>query len=159
MYICGTDEYGTTTETKALEEGLTPQELCDKYHEVHKDAYEWFDIGFDYFGRTTTPQQTECVVPCPEVGRRLMSEGRICQEIFMGLWKNKHLIEHEMAQVYCEKDSRCVDEAALGCQRRKPMPLHLRTGSWQTDSSRASARNAARQCVSLPSSRKISLKD
>ena len=30
LYICGTDEYGTQTETKALEEGLTPQQICDK---------------------------------------------------------------------------------------------------------------------------------
>jgi methionyl-tRNA synthetase len=30
LYICGTDEYGTATETKALEEKVTPQEICDK---------------------------------------------------------------------------------------------------------------------------------
>jgi methionyl-tRNA synthetase len=30
IYICGTDEYGTATETKALEENCTPQEICDK---------------------------------------------------------------------------------------------------------------------------------
>lgn len=58
LYVCGTDEYGTATETKAVEEGLTPREICDKYHAVHADIYRWFDISFDYFGRTTTPQQT-----------------------------------------------------------------------------------------------------
>jgi methionyl-tRNA synthetase len=31
IYICGTDEYGTATETKALEENCTPQQICDKY--------------------------------------------------------------------------------------------------------------------------------
>ena len=31
MYICGTDEYGTATEIKALKENLSPQEICDKY--------------------------------------------------------------------------------------------------------------------------------
>ena len=31
LYICGTDEYGTATETKAREEGITPRELCDRY--------------------------------------------------------------------------------------------------------------------------------
>jgi methionyl-tRNA synthetase len=30
IYMCGTDEYGTATETKAMEEGLTPREICDK---------------------------------------------------------------------------------------------------------------------------------
>lgn len=59
LYLCGTDEYGTATENKALEEGLTPQEICDKYFVVHKAIYEWFQIDFDFFGRTTTQQQTE----------------------------------------------------------------------------------------------------
>ncbi|MBW0498721.1 hypothetical protein O181_038436 [Austropuccinia psidii MF-1] len=89
LFICGTDEYGTTTETKALEEGLSPKDLCDKYHQVHKDSYEWFDIAFDQFGRTTTPQQTT-----------------LCQDIFTALYDNGHLTEHEMEQVYCEKDAR-----------------------------------------------------
>lgn len=58
LYICGTDEYGTATETKALEDGVTPQALCDKYHALHAQVYKWFEIGFDHFGRTTTPKQT-----------------------------------------------------------------------------------------------------
>ena len=61
LYVCGTDEYGTATETKAIEEGLTPQEICDKYHKLHASIYKWFDIEFDYFGRTTTKQQTKYV--------------------------------------------------------------------------------------------------
>ena len=44
---------------QALEEGLTPQQICDKYFMIHKDVYEWFKIKFDFFGRTTTQQQTE----------------------------------------------------------------------------------------------------
>lgn len=59
--MCGTDEYGTATETKAMEEGLTPQQICDKYFEIHNSIYRWFNIGFDYFGRTTTPEQTKYV--------------------------------------------------------------------------------------------------
>ena len=46
LYICGTDEYGTATETRALKEGITPRELCDKYHALHRETYEWFDIGY-----------------------------------------------------------------------------------------------------------------
>lgn len=40
MFICGTDEYGTATETKALEEGVTPIELCAKYNK-----YVWTKAG------------------------------------------------------------------------------------------------------------------
>ena len=88
LYICGTDEYGTATETKALEEGITPQQLCDKYYAVHDDVYKWFEIGFDYFGRTTTQQQTE-----------------IAQDIFTKLNDRGYLEEKTTIQPYCEKHS------------------------------------------------------
>ena len=54
IYICGTDEYGTATETKAREEGCSPKALCDKYNVIHQQVYKWFQCDFDYFGRTTT---------------------------------------------------------------------------------------------------------
>jgi len=53
LYVCGTDEYGTATETKALEEKVTPRELCDRYYAIHRDIYSWFEIAFDTFGRTS----------------------------------------------------------------------------------------------------------
>lgn len=85
LFVCGTDEYGTATETKALEEKVTPQQLCDKYHKLHKEVYDWFDIDFDYFGRTTTPLQTQ-----------------IAQDIFLKLHKNGYLEEQTTEQLYCE---------------------------------------------------------
>lgn len=84
LFVCGTDEYGTATETKALEEHVTPRELCNKYHKIHKEVYDWFGIGFDYFGRTTTEKQTE-----------------ISQHIFKELYDNGFLEEQEMKQLYC----------------------------------------------------------
>ena len=53
IYMCGTDEYGTATETKAAEEKLTPRQICDKFFIQHAAIYDWFDIAFDYFGRTS----------------------------------------------------------------------------------------------------------
>ena len=61
LYICGTDEYGTATETKAIEENCTPRELCDKFHALHKEIYDWFDIDFDSFGRTSTDSHSKIV--------------------------------------------------------------------------------------------------
>lgn len=84
--MCGTDEYGTATETKALEEGVTPRQLCDKYNKLHAEIYEWFEIGFDIFGRTSTHQQET-----------------ITQNIFRQLYKNEFLIERTSRQPYCEK--------------------------------------------------------
>ena len=89
LYICGTDEYGTTTETKALEEGLTPQQICDKYHALHKEIYEWFNISFDKFGRTTTEHQT-----------------KIAQDIFWDLHKAGNLTEDSTDQLHCQSCDR-----------------------------------------------------
>lgn len=86
LYICGTDEYGTATETKAIEEGVTPQELCDKYYKLHKEVYDWFEIAFDHFGRTPTQEQTD-----------------IAQDIFLKLHKNGYLEERTTKQPYCEQ--------------------------------------------------------
>ena len=61
LYICSTDEYGTATETKAQEEGVSPAELCGRFFAIHRDIYQWFGIAFDKFGRTSTPRQTEIV--------------------------------------------------------------------------------------------------
>ncbi|KAL1957879.1 hypothetical protein VTO42DRAFT_5444 [Malbranchea cinnamomea] len=102
LYICGTDEYGTATETKALEEGVTPEELCAKYNKIHQEVYEWFEIGFDYFGRTPTQKHTE-----------------ISQQIFKRLWDNGFLEEKTAEQPFCEKhDSFLADRYVEGeCPR------------------------------------------
>lgn len=89
LLVCGTDEYGTATETKALEEGVTPQEICDKYHKLHAEIYEWFNISFDYFGRTTTQLQTE-----------------IAQDIFWRLYRGGYLVDDSMEQLLCPKCNR-----------------------------------------------------
>ena len=86
LFVCGTDEYGTATETKAIEEGVTPQQLCDKYYKLHKEVYDWFEIAFDHFGRTPTQEQTD-----------------IAQDIFTKLHKNGFLEEQTTTQPYCEK--------------------------------------------------------
>ncbi|EHB13062.1 Methionyl-tRNA synthetase, cytoplasmic [Heterocephalus glaber] len=77
LYLCGADEYGPATETKAVEEGLTPQGICDKYHTIHADIYHWFNISFDIFGRTTTPQQTQIT---QDIFQRLLARGFVFQD-------------------------------------------------------------------------------
>ena len=59
LFIGGTDEYGTATEVKALKEKCTPKEICDKYYYLHREIYQWFQLDFDVFGRTSTEKQTE----------------------------------------------------------------------------------------------------
>jgi methionyl-tRNA synthetase len=83
IYICGTDEYGTATETKAMEERTTPIEVCNKYYKIHKQVYDFFDIEFDHFGRTSTEYQT-----------------KIAQDIFLKLYNNNYLVEKTLEQLY-----------------------------------------------------------
>jgi methionyl-tRNA synthetase len=61
LYVCGTDEYGTATEKKARENGVSPKEICDRYFLIHKEIYDFFQISFDIFGRTSDPVHTEVV--------------------------------------------------------------------------------------------------
>jgi len=56
--------------------------LC-RYHAIHKEVYDWFDISFDQFGRTSSPEQTE-----------------ICQSIFQKIFDNKWISEITMEQVF-----------------------------------------------------------
>lgn len=65
---------------------MTPQELCAKYNKIHKEVYDWFEIGFDHFGRTPTDQHTE-----------------ISQAIFRRLHENGYLAEKTAEQPFCEK--------------------------------------------------------
>ena len=84
LYICGTDEYGTATETKALEEKKSPRELCDYYYNEHTKIYDWFHINFDKFGRTSNDECTE-----------------ITQDLFNDLDKNGLITEHTNNQLFC----------------------------------------------------------
>ncbi|KAI5604345.1 hypothetical protein BDE02_01G282700 [Populus trichocarpa] len=68
-----------------MEENSTPKQICDKYYAIHREVYKWFNISFDEFGRTSSPQQTE-----------------ICQAIFKKLLENNWLSENSMQQLYCD---------------------------------------------------------
>lgn len=81
--IVGTDEHGTTTEVKALEEGVTPKEICDKYYKIQEEIYSWFNCDYDCVGRSSSKENTE-----------------LAQEIFLDLHKNGYIIEDEMLQAY-----------------------------------------------------------
>lgn len=89
LYVCGTDEYGTATETKAQEDGVSPRELCDHYFEEHRKIYEWFAIDFDIFGRTSNEECTE-----------------ITQMLYRRLEENNLIKEKTGKQLFCPKCQR-----------------------------------------------------
>jgi len=99
LYICGTDEYGTATEFKAQQLGISPKELCDRFHPIHRDVYRWFDISFDHFGRTSTPIQTEIT---QDIFSRCSERGLISEDL-------------SVEQLYCQTCSRFLaDRYVLG---------------------------------------------
>lgn len=59
-FICGSDEHGVPITIRAKKEGMTPQQLVDKYHKIIGDSFRDFGISFDIYHRTSsqTHQQT-----------------------------------------------------------------------------------------------------
>jgi methionyl-tRNA synthetase len=55
-FVCGSDEHGVAITLKARQEGVTPQQLVDKYHGMIKKAFEDFGISFDIYSRTSSPE-------------------------------------------------------------------------------------------------------
>ena len=55
IHVCGTDEHGVPITIKAKQEGVTPQDIVDKYHKIIGDSFKGLGISFDIFSRTTTP--------------------------------------------------------------------------------------------------------
>lgn len=93
LFILGTDEHGTTAEAKAMEEGLTPRQLVDKYFKIHKEIYDWFNSSYDCLGRTSSKENYE-----------------ITTHIFLKLNENGYLVEREIEQLYSEKSKKFLSD-------------------------------------------------
>ena len=55
IFVCGSDEYGIPIAIKARQEGISPQAVVDRYHEMNKESFRKFGIAFDIYSRTTSP--------------------------------------------------------------------------------------------------------
>ena len=54
VFICGSDEHGVAISIKAKKEGITPNEVINKYHNIIKKSFEKFGISFDHYSRTSS---------------------------------------------------------------------------------------------------------
>lgn len=59
VYICGSDEHGVPITIAADKEGVTPQDIVDRYHTMNKEVFGRVGISFDYYGRTSSPVHYE----------------------------------------------------------------------------------------------------
>ncbi|MFN3135126.1 MAG: methionine--tRNA ligase, partial [Candidatus Kryptonium sp.] len=87
LYICGSDEHGVPITITAEKEGITPQQVVDKYHYMNKESFERFGMSFDNYSRTSLPLHHQTA-----------------QEFFLELYKKGILKEKTTKQLYCEKD-------------------------------------------------------
>ncbi|MDP3353296.1 MAG: methionine--tRNA ligase [Flavobacteriaceae bacterium] len=77
-FICGSDEHGVPITIRAKKEGITPQQLVDKYHVIIKKSFEDFGISFDNYSRTSAKIHHETA---SEFFKKLYDEGKFIEEI------------------------------------------------------------------------------
>ncbi|GGG41291.1 methionine--tRNA ligase [Croceivirga lutea] len=76
-FICGSDEHGVAIPMKAKKEGVSPQEIIDKYHTIIKDSFTEFGISFDNYSRTSAPIHHETA---SDFFKKLYEQGDFIEE-------------------------------------------------------------------------------
>ncbi|MFP3989102.1 methionine--tRNA ligase [Streptomyces sp. E11-3] len=93
LYICATDEHGTPAELAAKEAGLPVDAFCAEQHDAQKAVYDGFGLRFDYFGRSSSPQNVE-----------------LTQHFARKLHENGFIEERAIRQVYSNADARFLPD-------------------------------------------------
>ncbi len=86
IFIGGSDEHGVPITIRAKKEGITPQDVCDRYHTMIKDSFKEFGISFDVYSRTTS-----------DIHHKFASD------FFKKLYEDGKLVEQETEQYYDEE--------------------------------------------------------
>lgn len=113
--VCGSDEHGVPITIKARKEGVTPQDIVDKYHNIIKNAFEGLGIAFDIYSRTSSK-----------------THAKTASDFFRTLYDKGEFIEQSSMQYYDEEAQtfladryimgtcpHCGDERAYGDQCEK----------------------------------------
>ncbi|WP_294276087.1 methionine--tRNA ligase [uncultured Chryseobacterium sp.] len=77
-FICGSDEHGIPITIRAKKEGVTPQDIVDKYHEIIKKSFSDLGISFDEYSRTTSQKHYET---SQEFFKVLYEKGKFTEEV------------------------------------------------------------------------------
>jgi len=78
LFVCGSDEHGVAIPMKAKKEGITPQELIDKYHGIIQKSFEDFGIAFDNYSRTSAEVHHQTA---SDFFTRLYGQGDFIEEV------------------------------------------------------------------------------
>ncbi len=84
--VGGSDEHGVPITIKAKAEGVTPQDIVDRYHKIIKDSFEELGISFDVYSRTTTDIHSDTA---SEFFRRLYEKGEFIEQTSQQLYDEK----------------------------------------------------------------------
>ncbi|MCF6212591.1 MAG: methionine--tRNA ligase [Flavobacteriaceae bacterium] len=98
LFVCGSDEHGVPITIRAKKEGVTPQQVVDKYHAIIKKSFEDFGISFDNYARTSDKIHHETA-----------------SEFFKTLYAKGKFIEETSAQLYdAEAQQFLADRFVIG---------------------------------------------
>ncbi len=86
IWVCGSDEHGVPITIKARREGISPQDVVDKYNKIIKDSFEGLGISFDIYSRTTSP-----------------THARTASDFFLELYRKGAFTEQTSMQYYDEE--------------------------------------------------------
>ena len=115
LFIGGSDEHGVPITVRARKEGITPQDVVDRYHEMIKKSFEEFGISFDIYSRTTSETHHKFAA---EWFRKLYDEGKLVEET------TEQLYDEEAKQFLADRYvvgecPHCHNEGAYGDQCEK----------------------------------------
>ena len=110
--VCGSDEHGVPITIKAKKEGITPQQVVDRYHAIIKDSFEKLGISFDIYSRTSSPVHAETA---SAFFRKLYDEGKFVEQTTEQFYDEeaKSFLADRYIKGTCPK---CSAEGAYGDQ-------------------------------------------
>jgi len=93
IYMCASDAHGTPIEINASKRGITPQELVQEFHRRHAEDFARFEVGFDEFYTTDSPENR-----------------RQCEAIYQLAREKGHIVTRDIEQSYCESCKRFLPD-------------------------------------------------
>ena len=114
-FICGSDEHGVAISMKAKKEGITPQQVIDKYNGIIKQSFADFGISFDNYSRTSASVHHQTA---SEFFKKLYNEGKFIEEVTEQLYdaEAQQFLADRFVIGTCPK---CGNEEAYGDQCEK----------------------------------------
>ncbi len=123
LFVCGSDEHGVPITLRAKKEGITPQQVVDKYHKIIKDSFAKFGISFDNYSRTSAKIHYDTA---SDFFKKLYDNGKFIEET------NQQLYDEEAKQFLADRFvigtcPKCGNEESYGDQCEKCGTSHNAT--------------------------------